>query len=231
MEQIEVLAAHCRAPDKQDMPLALDVKVSSCLEDVGKHKPAKATGFCGRINAIGIRSDAAHQDLSVGRNYAVFGRNCTVSAKRGRPSSKFTPNWENKGDNNSANWRQDWNLDVPSLQPMKITEQGASVINMPSLIQGQAFSDVPPLQLSVRSISQPAAYSPTPPPSDCGSLRGQGAGTGWKRGAHSATMYTRYRSPEFALMYIDLEPSSSTDTTSCVQASKNSESRKFDKLR
>lgn len=245
MEQIKLLAAHYRAPDKQDM--SLDVKVTSCFEDLGKHKPAKATAFSDRVKSA-EGNDAVHQEDSEGvfywkrpfngalRDCGAFSRNYWTASVRvsndEKFGSKFTPTCKKKGDNHGADRRPDganWSPNVVSLQPMKLSELGASIINMPSLVQGQAFSEVvPPLQCSAhrQHHRSTAAGYPAPPPSDWGYLAGQGGRgrTGWKRGAHSATMYTRYRSPEFALMYLELEPSS----TSCVcVASNNSDSRKF----
>ena len=135
-----------------------------------------------------------------------------------------------KGDNEGVKW-------IPctiSLQPMRESEMRASVINMPSLTQGQAFSNGPQQHNSNtcehRGISQQALM-----PSS-GTLADKAPSVVWKRNAHSATMYTRYRCPEFALMYTDDLESSNMDVATSIWSinipeSKNINIEKIKKFR
>lgn len=265
VEQIRLLAAHYRPPMNPEREDPLHFKITGSFQEQEAEHMLTGTSAMfynklmrenkepvhqqGLVNTDKDHSEekvgvCAHECCNCKNPVAVTGEKIKVRENAG----KFTPaaflagkGFLLKGDNHSANWDS---ASTCRLQPMKLSETGASVINMPSLLQGQAFSDpIPPLHHgSAHRLrnSQPAAsieFSyPAPPPSDCSSCCLQGqfgmgtAGTGWKRRAHSATMYTRYRSPEYALMYSDLE-SSSTSTASGVWASNDIGCRKFRKLR
>lgn len=164
----------------------------------------------------------------------------STASNDGKNPNEFTPTKESVymavGDNQCSNKLSTgaW-CEIPALQPMKQWEVAASVINMPSRsqIQGQSFSvsprpQPPPMQHHKQhpgSISQPAispcSYSQcsTIPDSD---QRPATSGRGWRRDTRSATMYTRYRSPElFSLMYSDQESS----TTAVGNQPQTSDSR------
>lgn len=250
------MAAHYRPPEKEG---PLDFKITGSSQEQEEHMPTRTSAIYSenkdavhqanwqavkvlntdKYNYEGKMSMCAHECCN-----CVAGTGEKICYVKVGNAVKFTPTaflagkvfWL-KGDNYGAKWESD---STCTLQPMKLSETGASVINMPSLLQGQAFSEpIPPLhgthRLHHRSNSQPAASRgfsyPAPLPSDCSCcLRGQvGMGTtttGWKRHAHSATMYTRYRSPEYALMYSDLEYSS-TSAASCVWSSNDLGYRKL----
>lgn len=254
VEQIKLLAAHYRPSEEGT---SQDFKVTSCFDE-GACKTARKSGHYNRrrgnkdvlehvhapdwkpglfdaADVLGI--GAEHNSDSAMEETATVDHTGTAEVNDGKISSKFTPKGsEEKGANFGANFGANWSQGCTcstSLQPMKVAEQGASIINMPSLLQGQAFSDIPPEGVKVhklhhRSISQPASRGfsyPAAPTSSCwqGQERPRETETtGWRRGAHSATMYTRYRSPEFALMYGDME----STTASCVWVLNNSECRK-----
>lgn len=193
-------------------------------EEVDHHSQYKRICEVGDPIATG-REDVDYRLQGHDKCYANGGANSTCAERTcydEKMDSEFTPttamgDFLLKGDNQSANWGQNG-----TCAPMKLSEVGASIINMPSLKQGQAFSDISPLQGSGykhhhRSSAQQASWQS--PGSGQASLGpGQRLGSGWRRNAHSATMYTRYRSPEFALMYSDLE-SAGAAAASCVWAS------------
>ena len=251
VEQIKLLAAHYRSPGGIEEPP--DFSATSCLQDQGEHRATTAKISANESRTRGC-NNVVHQALDTkqqsdgvvnagevhsGITMGICGYKRCDGQQKGYCGNavKFTPlNFlagNKKGDNRGANRRGSGS--TCTVQPMRLSEPAASVVNMPSLLQGQDFSDpiFPPLHTGGRrqhrrSNSQPATLRLGLPltywgqvPGECSCcLRGRGVSasssvtTGWRRGVHSATMYTRYRSPEYALMYGDLESMTTASTGS-----------------
>ena len=108
--------------------------------------------------------------------------------------SKFTPYclWEGiplAGANRGTN-RFKWSHNV--LQPMQLWASVVSVVNMPSLTQGQTFNTSSPEEKHTkRPRSSHLPSCSVHPPTDWEGQRL--APKGWRRDVSSATMYERYR--------------------------------------
>lgn len=119
--------------------------------------------------------------------------NC-VAATGEKIHSKLSDIWEwdksLKGDNQASNGSK--MCQVP-LQPMRLWET-ISVVNMPSLAQGQAFCESPAAKVNPhnRSCWRPASSHFPDRVSYYQDQREQNV-RGWRREARSATMYERYR--------------------------------------
>ncbi len=121
-----------------------------------------------------------------------------------------------KGDNQGSNYHKKDPTGVsPTLKLTKPLEGVVNIVNMPSQAQGQIFSKRSPCRQHSRIVTRPL---PNPRPATaCSERQQQKAATGWKRDVRSATIYTRYKTPElFSLIYSDLksETVSSLDISS-----------------
>lgn len=265
MEQIKLLAAHYRSPGGE-------ASAKCCLQDQEEHRAKSRLRKSNtavqqvldteQLNNGAVNAEEGHSlarmgmcgykhssDPMCGYKHSSdpperLQKKCCNKVKNAR---KVTPvnflDGSEECDNQGANQMGSGSTcAMLPLQPMKLSEPGASVVNMPSLLQGQDFSDPPSGTGKLyhrRSNSQPAnlgfTCSPTwgQLPGECSChLRGQvkndsTTATGWRRGTHSATMYTKYRSPEYALMYGELEPMA---TTSAVSGSSEWPANSYSKI-
>ena len=256
VERIKILTAHYR-PENENGPL--DFKITSlCLQEGCRGRANSEVSLeqfslgneghgLSQRHVHGAGNHSNGEEIERNLKYAKKDYHCdAVNCNPGKMSQKFTPaNYHGTSgqllisDNEGANGSPDslW----ASLQPMKLsTETGASIINMPSPMQGQAFSNISsPLpdsghsfKLHHRNTAQPVVQGISLAPSCYDSSQrhsGTGGRRGWRRNAHSATMYTRYKCPEFALMYSDLE--ASTASTLCLGASDSFDHKGIKKFR
>jgi hypothetical protein len=239
----------------------LTARVSISGREIGGFQEQKETQVISRVKIVENKTgldrkqqvDDTNTRKDVGMGVCGYKHcNCVVNEEKKSGASKaeiialkITPlsflaenGYLLKGGNEVANWEQG---NTWSLQPMRLSEPGASIINMPSLLQGQTLAGKRQQSTSSQPVCHPSLTSPAVPPlpGDCCSCcfhgqarpRSTSMGTEWRRGAHSTTMYTRYRSPEYALMHADLNSTSSSTTNSESSIWATSNYRNFQKMR
>ena len=182
IRQIKQLTAHYITFDGSGMKEVAGSQSKDCADAVERKdsqlpSPCKCGLCC--LNCQNLHSASTWARLTDGKTVKEFTptRTCT-SAKR--------------SDNQGSNCHKG---DAKSLDTI-------SVINMPSQSQGQVCSP-PPCKHHIRDITtRPlSSHLPATARSEC-----QQQVTGWKRDVRSATIYTRYRTPElFSLIYSDLK--------------------------
>ena len=118
-----------------------------------------------------------------------------------------------KGDNQGSNWHKGDMDTSPVLKP-KALDAVISIIDMPSQAQGQVFRNQSSCTQHNRNSTRPVSSHR---PVTAYSERQEQKVTGWKRDVRSATMYTRYRTPElFSLIYSNLKSETTSSSLSTI---------------